>query len=279
MHLPQHIRKSNALIEASYRLSVFEQRIILSCISQLPAMQEITDDVMYTVRSSDISKLSGTKSQSTYKELKEASLRLKRREVWIKTKPNSIEKHKKTMVTGWVQTINYLDAEGAVELRFTKDILPYISQISSHYTPYELRDVIKINNSYAIRLYEMLMQWSGKGFRELAIEKLREALQLEDKYKSNKDLKKYVIEPAVKQLNEHSPLNIKWNQRKTGRSISHLLFFFEEKPQLTKESGVQLELEPGESNKPVNSNPKTRSAKEKRAAVTAAVMDIEDTTW
>lgn len=292
LELPQHIRKSNALIQASYRLSVLEQRIILACITQLPAMKEITDEVMYTVRAQDISELAGTASKSTYAELKQAALRLKRREVWIPTKPNSTEKHKKTVITGWVQTIQYVEDEGYVELRFSKDILPYISQISSNYTPYELRDVIKLTNSYSIRLYEILIQWRSKGYRELSVDELRDYLRLEDKYKSIKDLKKYVIDPSIKQINEHTPITVEWNQRKTGRRVSHLLFFFTEKqqpepeqqPEKEPEKPIEAEsevtkVEPKEKPKKAQRQSGMTEKQANRKAVSEHVMDIEDMNW
>lgn len=40
------VYKSNALIEASYRLSVAEQRIMLACISQVRRDEPITDEVL-----------------------------------------------------------------------------------------------------------------------------------------------------------------------------------------------------------------------------------------
>jgi plasmid replication initiation protein len=67
------------------------------------------------------------------------------------------------------------------------------------------------------------------GQREVSVEWLRDAFQLENKYPAIKDFKKRVIEPAVEQINELSPLWAKWNQRKTGRRVSHLMFTFGEK--------------------------------------------------
>ena len=39
------------------------------------------------------------------------------------------------------------------------------------------------------------------------------------------DLKKYVIEPAVRDINTHSNYNTEW----TGRKVTHLIFTFAEK--------------------------------------------------
>lgn len=228
MNEPQ-VYKSNALVEASYRLTPAEQRIMLGCITQVRRDQPLTDEVMYSVSVADYAALVGTDSHSTYKELADAALRLKRREVWLREYPNGQGKRPKTLVTSWVQSIAYVESEGRVELRFTKDMLPYLTQLTEQFTRYALEDVAKMTSAHAMRLYELLCQWRGAGEREVSVEWLREAFQLRDKYPAIKDLKRWVIEPATAQINEHSPLWVKWTQRKTGRRVSHLAFTFGEK--------------------------------------------------
>lgn len=226
--LRQPIYKSNALVEASYRLTPAEQRIMLSCIAQVRRDQPITDEVMYSVSVADYAALIGSESGSVYKELEAAALRLKRREVWIKEHPNGGGKEE-TLVTGWVQSIRYRKAEGRIELRFTKDMLPYLTQLTEQFTRYALQDVAQMTSAHGMRLYELLCQWRDAGEREVAVEWLRDAFQLGGKYPAIKDFKKRVIEPAVEQVNEHSPMWCKWSQRKTGRRVSHLVFHFGEK--------------------------------------------------
>ena len=223
------VYKSNALVEAAYRLSVQEQRILLACISQVRRDEAVTDEVLYSVRAADLAKLSGTAVEAAYSELKTAALRLKRREVRLTQEPNGKGKKPKVMITGWVQTIFYIEGEGRVELRFTKDMLPYLTELTRQFTKYALADVAKMDSAYGIRLYELLMQWDSQGQREIEIEQLREWLQLEGRYPSIKDFKLRVLEPAVAQINEHSPLQVAWAQRKTGRRVSHLLFTFSPK--------------------------------------------------
>ena len=230
MNQPQ-VYKSNALVEASYRLTPAEQRIMLCCISQVRRDQTLTDEVMYRVSVADYAALVGTDSHSTYKEVADAALRLKRREVWLREFPNGDGQRPRILVTGWVQSIAYIESEGYIELRFTKDMLPYLTQLSERFTRYALSDVAKMTSSHAIRLYELLCQWRDAGKREVAIEWLRDSFQLGDKYPALKDFKRRVIEPAVAQINEHSPLWVKWDQRKTGRRVSHLAFTFGEKAQ------------------------------------------------
>ena len=220
------VYKSNALVEAAYRLSVYEQRIILTAITKVPRGQPVTDEVMYSVSIADIVGATGVTVNSTYGQLKEAALRLKRREVQLTEQPNGKGRTPKVLAVNWVQTVAYRDGEGTVEIRFNRDMLPYLTELSEQFTKYALADVMKLDTAYAIRLYELLMQWSSIGKREIAVEDFRRLLQLEDRYPVVKDLRRWVLEPAVDQINEHTPLKVNWEQRKTGRRISHLMFTF-----------------------------------------------------
>ena len=223
------IYKSNALVEAAYRLSVQEQRIVLACICKVKRSDPFTDEVMYSVTAEEIATMAGVPIESSYTQLKEAALRLKRREVRLTQEPNGKGKRPCVMITGWVQTIIYREGEGRVELRFTKDMVPYLTELTKQFTKYALADVAKMDSTHAIRLYELLMQWDSIGQREIEIDQLREWFQLENRYPSIKDFKLRVLDPAVAQINEHSPLQVEWAQRKTGRKVTHLTFSFRPK--------------------------------------------------
>lgn len=223
------VYKSNALVEASYRLSVYEQRIILGCIAQVRRDKPLTDQHLYTVSAQQIANDAGINVDRAYQHLKTASERLFRREVTLREAPNG-KGSGKVRLTRWVQTVEYRESEGMVSLRFGTDMVPYLSQLTEQFTRYALADVAHMDSAHAIRFYELLCQWRDAGEREVSVEWLREAFQLGDKYPAIKDFKRWVIEPAVKQVNEHSPLWVKWSQRKTGRRVSHLLFTFGEKP-------------------------------------------------
>jgi plasmid replication initiation protein len=238
------VYKSNSLVEASYRLSVIEQRIVLTCISQVPRGEPVTDEVMYSVSAQDVAELSETNSRTACRDLQEGALRLKRREVRIEKEANGNAKRKQVLICGWVQTIMYIENEGRVCLRFNKDMLPYLTELSTQFTKYRLKAVAKMDSAYAIRLYELLVQWRGIGKREVSLEWLRDTFQLGDKYPAIKDLKKWVIEPAVAQINEHSDLTASYTQRKTGRNVTHLTFTFAPKEEAKPEQTTAKEAPP-----------------------------------
>ena len=218
------IVKSNHIIEASYRLSVAEQRVILSAISQVRRDKPVTDEVLYSVTAAEIAQLCGTDPNTAYRDLQNAAERLQTRRVSLILEPDGVTiRSKRRRVTCWVQTVDYIDQEGRIEMRFGKDILPYLTGLQREFTRYALSDVAKMTSAYGIRLYELLVQWP-EGQRVVTLEDLRNWLQIENRYPAIKDFKRWVLDPAVEQINEHSPLMLTWSQRKTGRRVTHLVF-------------------------------------------------------
>ncbi len=134
----------------------------------------------------------------------------------------------KKIETRWISSIGYIPDEGKIILRFSQDILPYLSELKGSFTRYKLEHVGAMKSIYGIRLYELLMQWQALGTREVEIAWLKKQFQIEQEYNRMYDLKKYVIEPAMKDINTHSNYTVSWTQRKTGRRVTHLTFTFSE---------------------------------------------------
>lgn len=219
--------KSNKLIEASYRLGVNEQRILLAAISQIGINEAATDAKTYKVILNDIVSLTETKSKDLYRQLYEAAKSLRKRDVKF------IGYDGKFIETSWVQSVEYdPDNKTELEIRFSNRVLPYLTNLSREFTRYNLNEVAKLTSIYAHRFYELLMQWNAKGSRVIEIDWLRDVFMLENKYRQYKDLKSRVIQPALEQINKHTTLNVSYEPVKTGRKITHLDFIFE--PSLRK---------------------------------------------
>lgn len=236
----QHVVKANALIEASYRLSVAEQRVILSVIAQLRRDEPISSTSRYTVTANALADLSGVSAQRAYKELADAAQRIYRREVRIfgganGEMPSKVDGKPRVLMTRWVQAVEYIPGEGRIEIQFADPILPYLSNLKTHFTQYELQNVSGMKSAYGIRLYELLIQWRQSGEREIEINWFRSILGVDEKYGQIKDLKRYVIERAVQDINEFSDMTVQTGYRKTGRRVTHVQFRFEPKGQPTNQ--------------------------------------------
>lgn len=217
--------KSNQVIEASYRLSVIEQRVVLSAIAKIPKMCEVSDEEVYTISVQDLQKL-GVHEKTSYRDLKEAISRLYDRSISLNI-DNTLTKMR------WVQRIDFKDNQSIVALRFSKDILPFISNVKTNFTQYMLSEVSKMQGAYSIRIYELLMQYKATGERYLSIDNLRFILDLGERYKQFNDLFKRVIDPAIDEINKLTSLKVTVEPQKTGRKFTHIKFTIKE-PQKTK---------------------------------------------
>lgn len=220
------IVKSNQVIEASYRLSVVEQRVVLSAIAKIPKMCEVSDDEIYTVSVQDLQAL-GIHEKTAYRDLKEAVNRLYERSI-------SLDINDKLIKIRWVQRIEFTDNQGTIALRFSKDILPFISNVKANFTQYMLSEVSKMQGAYSVRIYELLTQYKSVGERSIAIDDLRAMLDLGSRYKTTGNLIAWVIDPSIEEINEQTDLKITAKPQKTGRKFTHIKFTIKQKPKLSE---------------------------------------------
>mgnify|MGYP006432811611 CR=1 FL=1 len=220
--------KSNSLIQAGYRLTLAEQRVLLAAIAQIGRDDTPTDKETYTVTSEALSDLTSTSARRAYQELAEAAHRIYKREVRIEGGPNGENEGPRGRVTmtRWAQEVQYIPDEGRIELRFAHSILPYLSLLQREFTAYKLYHVAAMRSTHGVRLYELLAQWRQAGERDLKIDEIKKMFGVEGRYSRIPDLKRYVIEPAVRDVNECSDLNVEWGQRKAGRRVVALQFRF-----------------------------------------------------
>ena len=88
---------------------------------------------------------------------------------------------------------------------------------------------------------------------------LRDTLQLGNKYPRTSDIKKYVVLPAVNDINQFSNIVVTYEQIKAGREISQFVFKYSVEPEpnqplkkVTKDMIVKY-ARPGESYEDVKS--------------------------
>ena len=257
--------KSNQVIEASYTLTTIEQRLILSAIAQIPKGEPVTDEVIYTVSVADLQKF-GANETTAYRDLKESVSRLFDRSIVLRSSD-------RTSRTRWVQKIDFMDSRGVIGIRFSKDILPFLSNLSTEFTKYLASDLIGVTSTYAIRLYELLVQYQSIGKREISVVDLRWMFELQNKYPVWADLKRWVIDQAVKEINEFSPLSVTYETKKTGRKITSINLRFKQKP---KQAQIATETPKTDQTGEIQLKPLTEPQIAKYSAILSKLGSISD---
>lgn len=264
------IVKDNVLIQASYTLDTVEQRLILLAIAEARETgQGITENSLLEVHASSYINTFGVEKHTAYTVLKSASKSLFDRYVtYHDVSPKT--GRDRSFHCRWVDKIGYEQQSGIVFLRFTQDIVPLITRLEEHFTKYELQQVAHLTSAYAIRLYELIIQWRAAGKTPiLALDIFRTQMGVEQgQYKTMSNFKKFVLDFAIQQINEHTDITLKYEQHKTGRTITGFSFSIKqnEKPnKVVKEKSktAKKAAEPLKNtwNTPENSMFKTLSTK------------------
>ena len=222
--------KSNALIEASYKLTLQEQRFLLVCISRLKSGEDSPspdEQKTMTITAAEFhDAFPDMGRQHAEARLKEAIDRLWDRSVIIKNEEKREEFR-------WVQyRAQYFKGEAKVDITFSDAIMPYLTQLKGQFTRVVVKNVSSLSSTYSIRIYELLQQFRCTGDRTIAIDDFRTMLAVEDKYQQFKDLNKMIIKPAIAELNEKSDLVVTVETIKKGRTVVALHFRFKEDKQI-----------------------------------------------
>lgn len=220
------VSKSNTLIDASYHLTLNEQRLILACIAQIDSRKgRLPRDNVFTLYAEEFAGIFGITVDQAYESLHDASESLYERDI------RTLEGGRHKTRFRWVYYVQYRDGEGCVKLGFSPNVGPHLVGLRKRFTSYQLQALASVRTAYAIRLFEMLMQFQDTGLLRISVADFKERLRLEGKYPRFSDLKRRVIDPSVKELRERSNLLLEWSAIRKGRAVATLEFRFNEDPQ------------------------------------------------
>jgi plasmid replication initiation protein len=220
------IVKSNRLIEASYRLGMNEQRIILYAICRCREDQKgLFPDLPVTITADAfVKQFPSVDKSNVYGQLKEALNSLYNRSVTIHDIDPATKKAR-VRETRWISEKAYIDGAGHVQIVFTPEVIKYMTRLETEFTSYQLEKVGNMTSAYAVRIYELLAQHRDIGNRTLNMAWLRQTLQIEpDEYKLTTNFIRKVIDVAVEQINKHSDLTVSYKPVKTSRAITDFTF-------------------------------------------------------
>lgn len=232
------VTKGNELIEARYKLSLNQQRLLLALSTQV--QQEDGDFHEYTLRVDDMAKMWGIEaSHNLYERVEEAVKDLIRTDSGLIYFEEKNGKYTDVTMTRWVSSAHYRKGSGTIKISFDKSVKKFFLQLKEKFTQYHLSAVIRFKSSYSIRIYELLKlkQNMGKGgqfWREFTLLELREKLGIEQGiYPKFKDFRVWVIEPALKEINNHSDLTIvQVDYTKEKRAVTGVKIYAEPKNQM-----------------------------------------------
>ncbi|MET3135434.1 plasmid replication initiation protein [Oxalobacteraceae bacterium GrIS 1.11] len=232
--------KSNRLIEASYRLGLTEQRIILYAICRCREEGKglFPNEPVVITAEAFLKQFPSIGKGHVYEQLKEAMDALYDRSVTL-YETDADTGLPQVSKTRWISKASYVDGAGRIKVVFTSDVIQYITRLEEEFTSYQLEKVGSMTSAHAVRIYELLAQHRGIGNRTINFAWLRETLQIApDEYKLTTNFIRKVIDVAVDQINKHSDLTVSYKPQKTGRAITDFVFKIRDKERKAKTSST-----------------------------------------
>lgn len=220
------VKKSNYLNQASYKLSVVEQKMLALLVAQIK--KDTADFKPYSLNIKDFCNLIGIEN-SNYTYIVSIAKSLLDRDVhfwYINEKGKEVEVN-----TKWLSSCVHVEGSGTVEMNFDNILKPFLLQLKNRFTLYRLENIIQLSSVFSIRIYELLKQYENAGIVKFSLEDLRRYIGIDDnQYKMYADFKRRVLVLAQNEIKQKCDIFFDFEEIKVGRSIGKLLFYITPQP-------------------------------------------------
>ena len=218
------VYKSDEMIQkARFDLTKQEQKSILYAISKIKPDDTHLKEYDFDIK--DFYRLCGIE-KDTYTVLKGILEKLSDRGWWL-TMPDGSESRVR-----WFDVCRVNKNSGTVTIGFHKDMMPFLLQVAEQgkfFTSYNLKYVLPMKSKHSPRLYEILKSYQKNNLHWFFdIDKLKKLMGCES-YKNFTDFNRFVLKPAVKEINEFSDLSIVYKEQREGRRVSRVIFYMDGK--------------------------------------------------
>jgi plasmid replication initiation protein len=217
------VSKANDLVEAKYRLTVQEQKLIIMAISKINPMKPDFENP-YRLSVDEVAEACGLERTGIYQKVAATVDRLMTRLVKLKEDDG----HR---VVHWVSEAKYYTGMGHFDLWFHDKMKPYLLDLKE-YVSYDRKAVLQFQSQYSFRVYEILKKWQGSNKQNqfsVKVDQLREVLGVrKTELKLFGDFNRYVIKKAQTELMQESDLMFTYTTWKEGRAVAGIVFTIKE---------------------------------------------------
>lgn len=248
------IIKANELIQKSrFNLHVQEQKIILYLISKIKPEDINLQEQIFQIR--DFCKICGLDCDNgaNYRHIKQTLKNLRDKSVWI-------ENDTEELTLSWFDYVKINKNNGAVTIKISDMMKPYLLHLNEKYTQYELLYTLAMKSSYSLRLYEILKSYEYQSTRIFTVDELRKLLFAEN-YSRFADFKRRVLDVAIEEINTVSDISVSYGIIKDGRKYAKIDFTMKIKKKMPERIMTWKNID--EVINPVNKKTKETVLKEK----------------
>lgn len=221
----------NRLLNAITNLNLNERRLVmfLSPIVR-KAVDKNPHQRKFVIKVKDFIDEYKISSNSYYQELKKIGRGLQDKS-FVFWDFNHNSKESLESAVSWIGKSTYKPKLGEIEITLMDDVVEMLTVFdkANPYTKYQ-RDMIVSLGCYGLLMFELIASCMYQQHKRkvYTVEFLREKFNCTQNYEKISDFKLYVIDKAIKDVEENTPYRITYTQNKSGRKVSELVFSFED---------------------------------------------------
>lgn len=231
--------QSNKLVEAHYKqqYTIQEQRMVLWIISEIHKEYWFTKKYEHktiVISAQKYAELMGITVDNIYRRAEEIGKSLMQKVFKIKS-GNGWE------MFSWLCHMKY--ENGLIEVSIAPAILPHIIGLGETFTKFGLENILYLNSSHAIKVYQILAQYKTVKETTITVDDLRSMLGInsEKAYSRYDNVKAKILEISKREINNKTDLTISYLEIKTGKKVTSLKFKITQKPNQEKQAKKEFE--------------------------------------
>ncbi|MCZ4310198.1 RepB family plasmid replication initiator protein [Vibrio pomeroyi] len=251
-----YLRQSNALTTAAYTLSRNEKRLVYLSLEKIfnGSVVEERGRFDVVIQHSEYASVFDESAKNISRDISKASAALNKREIVFYIPDEDGDDGEKALDgLSWTTKRSVRPKRGTTVLSFNAELVDLL-RADARYTGFFLHVVAKLNNQYAMRLYESIRSWvtlmrknptSGERSVTFGVDWLIHRYELPASYQRMSDFRRRFLIPAVAEIHAKSDITLtyKENSAKGGRrnSIVSITFTWTEKEEV--KGNVDLSFE------------------------------------
>lgn len=231
------VTMSNGLSRAGHGLTLSEKRIVMLAVSRLDSRRMLPKgEIPRTkITAAEYAEAFEVDTDTAYNQLRNAAKHLYNRSITFYEpayRRNGTELPPTKVQNRWVGSIKYQEGEGWVELAWWPDVMKHLVGLKRQFTTYQLQQTTALRSTYSWRLLELLTRFEGNGWAEYSIEDFKVSMDAPPSLSDFGQIKRRIIDPAVKELTDKDGWDIEWKPIKAGRRVAKVRFDFKRQEQL-----------------------------------------------
>lgn len=246
----QVIKSNQITFGSRYNYTVDEQKTIAYVCSLInPTSSEIEREYVFNIR--DFCKTCGIDYDNgkAYEYIRNILKGLVQK-VMILELPDGTE-----TTVNWVQKVWANKGSGMARIKLDEDMIPYLFELKCRFMSYKLKNILCMKSQYSIRLYEILKSYHDMKIAQtdhrssaekdkfpriiswtVDIDELKRKLMVDNikTYSNYKNLRLRVLEPAQKEINAFTEINVFFEPIYQGRKVIKIKFGIVSKDMIEK---------------------------------------------